>query len=429
MKRIVAVFLLAVGLPAQRTETPRAPANAAVTASDQAAGWVTLFDGTSTAAFRAYGSAEFPTAGWVVEDGALVHKAGGGGGDLISKRQFGNFELELQWRVAAKANSGILYRVVESKDPPYYSGPEYQVLDDAGYDASPDTSAAALYALAAPVGKTLRPAGAWNDGRIVLIGDHVEHWLNGTKVVDVDFGSESYRAAFAKSKFAAWPEFNKHRRGHLDLQDHGDEVAFRNIRVRELPPEAARLGQEVVLFDGNNLDAFDGFHKDGAKTGDVWSIVGGELVCAGKPTGYLYTKQQFTSFVLRLQWRFDAEKGGGNGGVLLRVNGANKVWPRSIEAQLEAGNAGDIWNIDKFEMATDPRRLHGRRTDKTHAAEKPLGEWNQYEIIVDGPWLRLRVNGEVVNEAWDCAVVPGAIALQSEGAEIHFRDIRVVPLR
>ncbi|MEZ5966322.1 MAG: DUF1080 domain-containing protein [Planctomycetota bacterium] len=421
MKRLTAGFLFASGSVVSVAQSPTSPA--------ASAGWVTLFDGTSTEAWRGYGSADFPETGWVVRDGALVHEARGGGGDVITRRQFANFELELQWRIGPKANSGILYRVVESKQPPYFSGPEYQLLDDAAHEASPDTSAAALYALAAPVGKTLKPAGAWNDARIVVRGDHLEHWLNGKMVVEVDFASESYKAALAKSKFAKWPEFNMHRRGHISLQDHGDEVAFRNIRVRELPPEQARLGEEVVLFDGSGLDAFACFLKDGAEMGDVWSVVDGELVCSGKPTGYLYTKDTFDNFVLQLQWRFDPKKGAGNSGVLLRMSGEHKVWPRSIEAQLESGNAGDFWNIGKFGMNTEAARRNGRNTKKTHAAEKPLGEWNRYEIVVDGSWVQLRVNGEVVNEAWDCEVLPGHIGLQSEGAEIHFRDIRVRPLR
>lgn len=425
MNSLVPAFLtasLTLGAVAAQEPEPHAPR-----AAD--AGWVTLFDGTSTDAWRAYGAAAFPEQGWVVRDGTLVHESKGGGGDVITKRQFGNFELELQWRVGTKANSGILYRVAETEEPPYVTGPEYQLLDDAGHGASPDTSAAALYGLAAPVGKTLKPVGAWNDARIVLVGDRLQHWLNGKNVVEVDFASEAYRASLAKSKFAKWKGFNAHRRGHISLQDHGDEAAFRNIRIRELPPEAARLGEEFALFDGGSMDAFAAHLQGDKKLADVWSVVDGVLVCGGKPAGYIYTKEKFASFVLRLQWRFDPSKGAGNSGVLLRMTGEHKVWPRSIEAQLHSGNAGDFWNIGDVVMTVDAARTKGRNTKKTHAAEKALGEWNQYEIIVDGPWVQLKVNGEVVNEAWDCEVVPGHICLQSEGAEIHFRDIQLTPIR
>jgi hypothetical protein len=183
------------------------------------------------------------------------------------------------------------------------------------------------------------------------------------------------------------------------------------------------------LFDGKGLDAWTRFLPAGNELADVWSVAGDSIVCTGKPAGYLYTVQKFESFVLRLQWRFDPAKGAGNSGVLLRVAGEHQVWPRSIEAQLHSGNAGDFWNIGEFAMQVDAARTKGRNTKKTHANEKPIGEWNDYEIVVDGPWVRLTVNGQVLNEAWDCGVIPGHIALQSEGAEIHFRIIRLQLLK
>jgi hypothetical protein len=426
--------VLLAGLAAAQTPptTPTEPKPAVPppAATNAGAGWVTLFDGKTTDAWRGYGAAAFPAKGWSVADGALVHAAGGGGGDLITKRQFGNFELEFEWRVGPKANSGVMFRVAETKEPSYVTGPEYQLLDDAAHqDAAPDTVAGALYGLAAPIAVPRRPAGTWNTARIVVAGDRIEHWLNGTRVVDVDCASPAFKASLAKSKFAKWAGFNAHPRGHICLQDHGDEVAFRSMRIRELPPNKERMGGEVVLFDGKNLDAFAAHLDGGKQLADVWSIKDGVLVCKGEPAGYLYTKDTFTNFVLKLQWRFDPGKGGGNSGVLLRMTGAHKVWPRSIEAQLHAGNAGDFWNIGDYPMTTEPSRTKGRNTKKTHGAEKPLGEWNEYEIIVDGPWVRLAVNGQVLNEAWGCEVIPGHICLQSEGVEIQFRDIRLVPLK
>jgi hypothetical protein len=133
--------------------------------------------------------------------------------------------------------------------------------------------------------------------------------------------------------------------------------------------------------------------------------------------------------VLKLEWRFDPAKGAGNSGVLLRMIGEHKVWPRSVEAQLQSGNAGDFWNIDEFPMKTDPQRTHGRNTKKTHFAEYPIGDWNEYEIVVDGGSVILNVNGEELNRAGDVLKTPGKIGLQSEGAEIHLRNIRLAPIR
>jgi hypothetical protein len=130
----------------------------------------------------------------------------------------------------------------------------------------------------------------------------------------------------------------------------------------------------------------------------------------------------------RCAWAWHPAKGAGNSGVLMRMVGEDNVWPRCVEAQLQSGNAGDFWNIDKFPMKVDPARTKGRNTKKTHFAEFPIGEWNEYEIIVDGGAVVLNVNGELLNEARDVWATAGKIALQSEGAEIHFRNIRLAPI-
>lgn len=186
--------------------------------------------------------------------------------------------------------------------------------------------------------------------------------------------------------------------------------------------------KDIALFNGKNLDGWTHFLNDPkAKAEDVWSVEDGVLVCKGKPAGYIRTEKEFTNYVLKLEWRFNKEKGAGNSGVLLRTTGKDKIWPKSVEAQLHSGNAGDIWNIDGCKIKTDPTRTEGRRTVKISGKEKnnekPLGEWNTYEIIVNKGQLALKVNGELQNEATDFEEVAGTIGLQSEGAEIHFRNI------
>jgi hypothetical protein len=199
--------------------------------------------------------------------------------------------------------------------------------------------------------------------------------------------------------------------------------------IARLAPAAERA--EIELFNGKNLDGWTYHLADkNAKMQDVWSVRDGVLTCKGKPTGYLRTKDDYTNYVLRLEWRFDPAKGPGNSGVLLRLVGEDKVWPKSIEAQLHSQNAGDIWNIDMFPMQVDAARTAGRRTKKLKPTnEKPLGQWNQYEITVDHGALTLKVNGEVQNVATQCEEVPGKIGLQSEGAEIQFRNIRLTPIK
>lgn len=415
------------------TEPPQQPhPTYQLTPEEVAQGWHVLFDGTSTDAWRGYKAEGFPQQGWsIAGDGSLHHAAGGGGGDIITRRQYRNFELAFDWRISRSGNSGVMYRVAETDHPSYWTGPEYQVLDP-GVDTEPVHQAGALYALYPPLDAKPRPAGEWNAARIVIIGDQVEHWLNGAKVAAARFGSEDWKSRVANSKFADWSGFGEHERGHICLQDHGDAVWYRNIKCREIAPTEARLGTPVKLFDGTaeslaNWSAH--LRADDAELADVWSVQDGVLVCKGQPIGYLYTKDTFEDFVLRVVWRFDPEKGAGNSGVLLRMSGEHTVWPRSIEAQLHSGNAGDFWNIGDYPMHVVRERTNGRNTKKTHGNEKPLGEWNEYQIICDDGWVSLRVNGQVLNEAWGCEDIAGPICLQSEGAEIHFREVTLTPLK
>lgn len=202
-----------------------------------AADWVVLFDGKSTAAWREFRKSEFPAKGWEVVDGTLHVMGGGGAGDIVTRQQFKDFELELEWKVSPGANSGIMYRVSEDFDAPWHTGPEYQVLDDSkhGDGKNPKTSASALYALvAASTEKALKPVGEWNSARIVLRGSQLEHWLNGKRVVALDLASPEARDLIAKSKFKDLPRFARESSGYICLQDHGDDVWFRNIRIRPL---------------------------------------------------------------------------------------------------------------------------------------------------------------------------------------------------
>lgn len=207
--------------------------SAALTPAEQAAGWRSLFDGSSTDAWRGYRRQTLPP-GWQAVDGELVRV--GSGGDIITVDQFGDFELALEWKVGPGGNSGVFYRVTEDAEQSYHTGVEMQVLDDAAHadGGSPLTSAGALYGLYPAPRGVVKPAGEWNSSRIVHRGNHVEHWLNGEKIVDAELWSDDWNRRLAASKFTQWPGFGRAPRGHIGLQDHGDRVAFRNIKVREL---------------------------------------------------------------------------------------------------------------------------------------------------------------------------------------------------
>ncbi|MEM8681234.1 MAG: DUF1080 domain-containing protein [Planctomycetota bacterium] len=194
---------------------------------------VALFDGQSLSGWRGYNSEDAPE-GWQVVDGTL-HRSGGGG-DIMTADEYDNFELTLDWKISEAGNSGIMYRVSKGDSAPYISGPEYQILDNDGHqDGGSDmTSAAALYGLYATDTTAPNPVGEWNTTRIVVDGNHVEHWLNGKKVVDCELGSDDWNERVQNSKFATWEPFGKNAKGHIVLQDHGDLVWFRNIKLRQL---------------------------------------------------------------------------------------------------------------------------------------------------------------------------------------------------
>jgi hypothetical protein len=195
-----------------------------------------LFDGKTSQGWRGFKKDAFPAQGWEIVDGALHAKEHGGGGDLVTVDEFGDFDLRFEWKVAPGSNSGVMYRTGEQTDAPYMTAPEYQVLDD---DKHPDgkdprTAAAALYGLYPCSNKALHAVGQWNSGRIVVRGNHAEHWLNGVKGVEAELDSADWKQKVAASKFAAWPLFGTLAKGRIDLQDHGDEVWYRSIRIREL---------------------------------------------------------------------------------------------------------------------------------------------------------------------------------------------------
>jgi hypothetical protein len=198
--------------------------------------WKVLFDGKSTAAWRGYKSDTFPDKAWKVEDGTFKTIVGGDSRDLLTREKYHDFELELQWRVAPGGNSGIIYLVSEDFEQTWHTGLEMQVLDDAKHNdgKEPKTSAGALYGLIAPTNKVLHPAGEWNKARLVVLNGHVEHWLNGNKLLDYDLGSDQLKRLIADSKFKEFPRFSQNREGFIALQHHGEEAWYRKIRIRTL---------------------------------------------------------------------------------------------------------------------------------------------------------------------------------------------------
>ena len=204
-----------------------------LTDQEKAAGWKLLFDGKSTEGWRAYGADTMPS-GWQAVDGILTRVSRAA--DIITKEQYGDFEMALDWKLEPRGNSGLFYRAVEGLEWIYHGAPEYALLDDAGHNdgKNPLTSAGSVHSVYAPPKGVVKPAGEWNTSRLVAKGTHIEHWLNGQKVVEYEQGSEDWAKRVAASKFSVWPKYGKAMKGHIGLQEHGGRAEFRNIKIRDL---------------------------------------------------------------------------------------------------------------------------------------------------------------------------------------------------
>ena len=226
--------------------TASEPSVNALTAEEKSGGWQLLFDGSTLDGWKRYGH---DTIGplWSVKDGAIVcdgkgltEGTAGIGGSLMTTRQFGNFDLSLEWKISPGGNSGILYHVVEKPEykHDYETGPEYQVMDDGGWPGEPlkpaQLAGSNYDMFEAPPTKKLMPVGEWNHARLVYNNGHVEHWLNGEKVVEFDENSEEFQKRYKASKWPEYPGWNKSKVGAISLQDHGAAVYYRNIKIKEL---------------------------------------------------------------------------------------------------------------------------------------------------------------------------------------------------
>jgi len=209
---------------------------------EKSEGWELLFDGKNTEKWRGVNSDSFPSNGWTIEQGALV-LSGKNGGDIITKEKFSNFELVLDFKLTHSANSGIKYFVVNMKNKEngkiFKNGPEYQIIDDYNHPEVKNHqhekgSTAALYLIYAPQNKILLPEGEWNQAKIIAKGKHVEHWLNGTKVLSYERGSKDFRQRVSNTKFKDQKGYGEVSSGHILLTDHHDKVYFKNIRIKRL---------------------------------------------------------------------------------------------------------------------------------------------------------------------------------------------------
>jgi hypothetical protein len=237
MKNLSIIILLLVLTSACRVKKETTPEQETKEAVNRESEWISLMN---EKAWKGYNLVVLPD-NWAIKDGVIecFGKAGDMGGDIITKEKFDNFELELEWKISEAGNSGIFYHVVESKKyhSPYQTGPEYQILDDAGFpDPLEDwQKTGADYAMHLPNDqKTLNPVGSWNSTKVIFNKGKVEHWLNGKKILEFDKFSDDWNKRRNSGKWDDFPDYGSANSGHLGLQDHGAGVWFRNVRVRRL---------------------------------------------------------------------------------------------------------------------------------------------------------------------------------------------------
>ncbi len=245
---MTAALFFTAGCQTDRSATGQSDATNVLTESEMAEGWELLFDGKTLDKWRGYKWDAAPP-NWTVDEGTITCAPCVGGdvnlpgdwkasNDLITKEQFQNFDFKIEWKISPAGNSGIFYRVLEAYDYPYTTGPEMQILDNVRHKDrlnGLDRSAGSAYDMYAPSEDVTRPAGEWNESRILVDSTHVEHWMNGTKIVEYDLFSDDWEQRVAESKWASNPDYGRMKTGHIGLQDHDDAVWFRNVKIKRLP--------------------------------------------------------------------------------------------------------------------------------------------------------------------------------------------------
>ena len=367
---------------------------------EQQSGWKLLFDGETTKGWRAYGGEQVPD-GWQVISGCLVRS--GRAGDLITLETFEDFEFEFEWKLAAGVNSGVKIRVHETPERGAPIGPEYQILDDNGHEngSVPKTSAAAMYALVEPTGKQLAAVGSFNHSRILARGTRLEHWLNGVRVLAVDLDSADFQARKAASKFARVQDFGRGA-GHIALQDHGGEVWYRSLRLRELPQPT---GERVDLLPAADAATLTGWFE----TGDaVYSVEDDAILgqVGGGGQSFLLSERSYGDFVFEVDVMTEAP---GNSGIQVRShqNENGRVYGYQIEIDPSARAwSGGLYDEGRRAWLSSLKGKAAARASYRHR------QWNRFRIECIGPWIRVSVNGVPTVDYLDPLDLEGHIGLQ-----------------
>ena len=417
---IIAACLSACG-PKQNT----------LTDAEIADGWQLLFDGQTLDGWKDF-NGDSLTQPWHVVDGCIQAKGGGSdmSGYIVTKKQYENFILDWDWKLSKGGNSGMLYHVVENPyfKVPYVTGPEYQLIDNEGWEIKNAPTKleewqklGVDYAMHLPNPDSMfvNPQGQWNNSRIVYDNGHVEHWLNGHKILEFEAYTDDWFARKNSGKWEMAPEYGLASRGVICLQDHGDPASFRNIKIKELPRKA---GKTVELFNGKDTSGWEIFGND-----KLYVDKEGNLVIETadmKNYSYFATREYYDDFDLTLEFK---QLTNGNSGVFFHsfIEPLAKVHGWQCEVAPKGFDTGGIYeSYGRGWLVQIP--------DEKESILKE-GKWNTLRIRVEGDHVQTWLNGVEMVDIHDAQIgaAQGRIALQiHDGNDIKvlWRNIRLTTL-
>jgi hypothetical protein len=389
--------------------------NNQLTSTEIKDGWKLLFDGETTNGWRNFGKSTL-NEGCEVQDGNLVILGKGGemGGDIVTVDQYEDFELYLEWAISPGGNSGIFFHVLEEGySGPYETGQEYQLIDDVGFPDKLEEwqKTGADYAMHIAESKTLKSVGEFNSSKIIVKDGMVEHWLNEQKIVSYELWTDEWKSLVKNGKWKDYPAYGLARKGYIGLQNHGSEIKFRNIKIRNLT-EAGKS-----LFNGSDLD---GWKIHGT---EKWYVEDGLLVCESgedKQYGYLATEKEYKDFILRVQFK---QESNGNSGVFFRSSiEGTKISGWQVEVAPPGNDSGGIYE-------SYGRGWLWQIPDEKEKVLK-MGEWNDLVIKVEGDRVMTWLNNELMTDLKDDKIgkATGVIALQIHdggGIKVKWRNINI----
>lgn len=417
------MFVLSIAASALFTSCGAKEQNT-LTKQEVADGWELLFDGKTMAGWRDYNGTNL-TQPWHVVDGCIQAKGDGSdaSGYIVTDKQYENFELSWDWKLSKGGNSGMIYHVVERPqfNVPYVTGPEYQLIDEPNFpEPLEDWQKLGVdYAMHLPDTSLMKvnPYGEWNNSKIVFDNGHVEHWLNGVKILEFEAWTDDWFERKNSGKWAHAPEYGLSKKGVICLQDHGSPASFRNIKIKELP----RKTKEVDLFNGVDLKGWDKYGTE------LWYVKDSLLICESGPDkqyGYLATRDYYDDFDLTVEFKQEAD---GNSGVFFRSFVADTVKVNGWQVEVAPkghDTAGIYESYGRGWLVQIP--------DEKESILKE-NDWNTMRIKVQGDSVTTWLNGQEMISLKDDKIGAGQgrIALQIHdggGIKVLWRNLKLKTL-